>query len=185
MKTIELLLLQTVDNLGIVGDVVNVKPGFARNYLLPHGIAVPPTPEKIQELASRRAEVAAELAQLAQEQKAMVEKLEGYELTIERSCNESGLLYGGVSQHDITLALQAEGFAVEDRHVRIGDQIKRVDSYDIPIVVNKELRTEIKLWVVSDTPLEAEEEEAQPESAPEDSGPKFYVPSEANIESAG
>ncbi|MEO1236232.1 MAG: 50S ribosomal protein L9 [Planctomycetota bacterium] len=159
MKTIELLLLETVDNLGIVGDVVKVRPGFARNYLLPHGIAEAPTPEKIEALAARRKEEAARLELQAKEQRAMVEKLEGFELTLERSANENGVLFGGVSQHEIALALQAEGFAIEDRHVRIGDQIKRLDSYDIPIVINRDLKTEIKLWVVSDQPLESDEDE--------------------------
>ncbi|MEM9881374.1 MAG: 50S ribosomal protein L9 [Planctomycetota bacterium] len=167
MKTIELLLLETVDNLGIVGDVVKVRPGFARNYLLPHGIAVSPSPERVAELAERRKAEAARLAKLAEEQRAMVEKLEGYELTLERSANENGVLFGGVSQHEIAEALQAEGFAIDDRHVRIGDQIKRLDSYDIPVVVNKELKTEIKLWVVSDQPLESDDDE----DTPEDGGP--------------
>ncbi len=183
MKTIELLLLETVDNLGIVGDVVKVKPGFARNYLLPHGIGMPPTEEKIAELASRRAEVAAELAKLAAEQRAMIQKLEGFELTVERSANENGLLYGGVSQHEIALALQAEGFAIEDRHVRIGDQIKRLDSYDIPIVVNKDLKTEIKLWVVSDNPeVQAAAEEKVKDKTEDDGKPRIYVPQEASFD---
>ena len=160
MKTIELLLLDNVENLGIVGDVVNVKPGFARNYLVPHGIAVTPTPEKVQELAARRAEVEAELKKLAAEQRAMVEKLEGYELTLERSANHNGVLFGGVSQHEIAEALRADGYAIEDRHVRIGETIKRLDSYEIPLVINKELKTEIKLWVVSDTPVESQMDEA-------------------------
>ena len=164
MKIIELLLLETVDNLGIVGDVVKVKPGFARNYLLPHGIAVPPTPEKVEELAAKRAEEAARLAKLAEEQRGMIAKLEGFELTVERSANENGLLYGGVSQHEIALALQAEGFAIDDRHVRSGDQIKRLDSYDIPIVVNKDLKTEIKLWVVSDDPSVQADPDAEAEA---------------------
>jgi large subunit ribosomal protein L9 len=159
MKTIELLLLDNVDNLGIIGDVVKVKPGYARNYLLPHGLADAPTPEKVEELAARRAEVQKELELLAKEQQKLIDKLEDYELTIERSANDSGLLYGGVSQHDIAEALVAEGFAIEDRHVRIGEQIKRLDSYDIPIVINKDLKTEIKLWVVSDRPLEDEPQE--------------------------
>ena len=184
MKTIELLLLQTVDNLGIVGDVVKVKPGFARNYLLPHGIAVPPTPEKVEELAARRAEEAARLEKLASEQRAMIEKLDGFELTIERSANETGVLFGGVSQHDITLALQAEGFAVEDRYVRIGDQIKRLDAYDIPVVINKDLKAEIKLWVVSDNPEDqaTEEDEAPAEDTQKDDGPRIFVPKEASID---
>ncbi|MEM6504435.1 MAG: 50S ribosomal protein L9, partial [Planctomycetota bacterium] len=148
---------------GIVGDVVKVKPGYARNYLLPHGLAEAPTEEKIQELAARRAEVEAELKKLRSEQEALIDKLEAVELTLERSANEQGLLFGGVSQHDIAEALQAEGFAVEDRHIRIGEKINRLDTYDIPIQLAKDLKTEIKLWVVSDKPLETEEEAAEGE----------------------
>lgn len=155
-KNIELLLTENVDNLGIVGDIVKVKAGYARNFLLPRGLAQPPTPEKIEELAERRAQIEAELAELAKQQTALIEKLEGYELTLERSANDAGALYGGVSQHDISLALRDEGFEVEDRFVRIGQQIKRLDTYHIPIVISKELKTEIKLWVVSDRPLEPE-----------------------------
>jgi len=163
MKQIELLLLDTVDNLGIVGDVVKVKPGYARNYLVPHGLAEAPTQEKIQELAARRAEVEAEMKKLRGEQEQLIEKLAAVELTLERSANESGLLFGGVSQHDIAEALQAEGFEVEDRHVRIGEKINRLDTYDIPIQLAKDLKCEIKLWVVSDKPMEIEQEPAEGE----------------------
>ncbi len=167
MKQIELLLLETIDNLGIVGDVVKVKPGFARNYLLPHGMAEAPTEEKIKELSARRAEVEAELKKIRSEQEALLEKLSGVELTLERSANESGLLFGGVSQHDISEALKAQGFDVEDRHVRIGEKINRLDTYDIPIQLAKELKCEIKLWVVSDKPLEELEAEAAEAEAAE------------------
>lgn len=168
MKQIELLLLETIDNLGIVGDVVKVKPGYARNYLLPHGLAEAPTEEKIQELSARRAEVEAELKKLRGEQEALIEKLSDVELTLERSANEQGLLFGGVSQHDIAEALQAEGHAVEDRHVRIGEKINRLDTYDIPIQLAKDLKCEIKLWVVSDKPMEEEPEGAEEGESSED-----------------
>jgi len=88
-------------------------------------------------------------------------RLAEYELTLERSTNDQGALYGGVSQHDIAEALRAEGFEVEDRFVRLGEQIKRVDTYHIPIVIHKDLKAEVKLWVVSDRPLEADEDEAE------------------------
>ncbi|MEM9415263.1 MAG: 50S ribosomal protein L9 [Planctomycetota bacterium] len=169
MKTIELLLLDTIENLGIIGDVVKVKPGYARNYLLPHGLADVPSEEKIQELAARRAEVEAELKKLRAEQETMIEKLETYELTLERAANEQGALFGGVTQHDIAEALRAEGYAVEDRHIRIGERINRLDTYTIPVQVAKDLKAEIKLWVVSDKPMEVEEEndEAEGEAADE------------------
>ena len=87
-----------------------------------------------------------------------------------RNANEQGALFGGVSQHDIAEMLRSDGFTIEDRAVRIGEQIKRLDSYEIPIVLGADLKTEIKLWVVSDKSSEeldtelAATEQAQPEA---------------------
>jgi large subunit ribosomal protein L9 len=167
MKTIKLLLTENVDNLGIVGDVVNVKPGYARNFLLPRALATDPTPGNIKRLAERRAKVEAELKLKRQQQEALLARLEGCELTIQRSANDQGVLFGGVSQHDIAEALRAEGYPVEDRAVRIGQQIKRLDSYTVPVVLANDLKTDIKLWVVSDKP--AEELEAEPQASSESS----------------
>lgn len=152
MKQIELLLTQTVDNLGIVGDVVKVRPGYARNFLLPRGMASDPTPGNVKRLAARRAEVEKEMQALRSALEATLEKLKGHEVTMLRSANEQGVLFGGVSQHEIAEALRAEGHHIEDRMVRIGETIKRLDSYTIPIVLASDLRGEIKLWVVSDKP---------------------------------
>lgn len=168
VKLIELLLLDNVANLGIVGDVVKVRPGFARNFLLPRALATTPSKGAIARLAERRAQVESEMKALRSEQEKLIEKLEGHEITLERSANEQGLLYGGVSQHDIAEALREGGFAVEDRFVRIGETIKRLDSYTIPIVIDKELKTEIKIWVVSDKPAEELEAEAEAEGAEAD-----------------
>lgn len=169
MKHVELLLLENVSNLGIVGDVVKVKPGYARNYLLPHGLATTPSEPAIKRLAARRAEVAAEMSRIRTEHEALIEKINGFELTMMRSANEQGVLYGGVSQHDIAQALREEGFElIEDRHVRVGDQIKRLDSYPVPVVIDKELKAEIKLWVVSDKPSEELEPETEGEIVDED-----------------
>jgi large subunit ribosomal protein L9 len=168
MKTIELLLTENVDNLGIVGDVVRVRPGYARNFLLPRALATVPTKGAIARLAERRKQVEAELKLKREQREAVLTKLEGVEITIQRSANEQGILFGGVSQHDIAEALRAEGYDVEDRAVRIGEQIKRLDSYIIPLVLEKDLKTQIKVWVVSDKPaenLETEEEQAEENQA--------------------
>jgi len=164
MKTNKLLLTENVANLGIVGDVVDVKPGYARNYLVPQGLAAPPTPGNIKRLAGRRAEVEKELREQRGAQEAMLVKLEGYEITMLRSANEQGVLFGGVSQRDIAEELRNEKFAVEDRDIRIGDQIKRLDSYEIPVVLAADLKTTIKLWVVSDKPAEDLDTEDQPDA---------------------
>jgi len=83
----------------------------------------------------------------------LAEKLQDHEITIERSANEQGVLFGGVSPHDIADALTAEGLPVAERAIRLGHHIKRLDSYEVPIVLADDLRTTIKLWVVSDKPL--------------------------------
>ena len=178
MKTISLLLTENVDNLGIVGDVVDVRPGYARNFLLPRNLATTPTKGAIKALASRRAEVEKEMKKLRAEREAIFEKLKEHELTMMRSANDQGILYGGVSQHEIAEALRADGFAIDDRAVRIGEQIKRLDSYHIPIALDADLKCEIKLWVVSDKPredLDGEEGEAEaaaPEAAEAEAKPR-------------
>jgi len=177
VNTTKLLLTESVDNLGIVGDVVRVRNGYARNFLLPRGLATNPTEGNIKRLASRRAQVEQELRQHRAAQEQVLEKLKDYELTIQRSANEQGVLFGGVSQRDIADVLRAEGFAVDDRAVRIGEQIKRLDSYEIPVVLTSDLKTHIKLWVVSDKPAEEldakakdkQREESEESDAEEDS----------------
>jgi len=161
-KTVELLLTENVENLGIVGDVVTVRMGYARNYLLPFGMAVQPTDAAKKALADRRAEAEREMAALRADLEKVTELLEGHEITLERSCNDQGHLYGSVSQQDIATALQEAGFPqVKDSHIRIGSAIKRVDSYAIPVQVAPDLKAEIKLWVVADRSLDFEREEME------------------------
>lgn len=168
-KNVKLLLVENVENLGIVGDVVKVKAGYARNYLMPHGLAAQPTPGNMKAVEARRAEVERELRELRQKQEALLARLEGFELTVQRSHNDEGVLYGSVTQHDIVVALHAEGYdLLTERDVRIGAPIKHLDSYQIPIQLASDLKTEIKLWVVSDRPqdkLAAPGQEAQPAEA--------------------
>ncbi len=186
-KTVELLLTENVDNLGIVGDVVQVKAGYARNYLLPMGLATQPTPEAMKAIEARRAEVEHELRQLREQQERLIARLENFEITLQRSANEAGQLYGSVTQHDIAVALQEENFAVTERDVRIGTPIKRLDSYDIPIQIADDLKTAIKLWVVSDRPIEELEGEGEPTAPAEASeappvDEEWAVPSPQEVE---
>ncbi len=171
MKTLKLLLTKNVDNLGIVGDVVTVKPGYARNFLLPRALATEPTESNVKRLATLRAQVQQHMRAERQRLEALLESLETCEITMMRSANNQGVLFGGVSQHDVAEALREQGFAIDDRTVRIGEQIKRLDSYMIPIVLDADLRTQIKLWVVSDKlpeDLEAGEEDASLDTEQDD-----------------
>ncbi|MFG0244051.1 MAG: 50S ribosomal protein L9 [Phycisphaerales bacterium JB054] len=153
-KTVQLLLTDNVDNLGIVGDVVTVRLGFARNYLLPRQLATTPSKEKLAELADRRAEAERQQAALLEHRRSMVSKMEGLELTILRSCNDLGHLYGSVTQQDVANALGEKGFVVKSREVRLPFTIKRIDSFDVLVKFAKDLEANIKLNVEPDRTLE-------------------------------
>ena len=162
-RSIELLLTDNVDNLGIVGDVVQVRSGYARNYLLPRGLGMKPSEEAIRNLAQRRVEAEKEMLRQAERRSEMVEKLEAFEVHLERSCNDQGMLYGSVSQKDVADALVAEGFAVKARDVRLAHTIKRLDTYDVLIKFNAELSATVKVWVLPDRELESDEEREEME----------------------
>jgi len=162
---IELLLNRNVENLGIVGDVVRVKAGFARNYLLPHQIAEHPTPEKIEALKDARAKAQAELAKLRTEREALIGRLEGVTIKLIRSCNDQGVLYGAVSQRDISDQLVADGYGVDTRAVRLSAPIRRVGTYHCVIQFDRELRSEIHIEVLPDRTIEALTQQQAAESA--------------------
>lgn len=160
-KSVKLLLTENVDSLGIVGDVVKVKMGFARNYLLPFGYATTPSDDLIASLAERRAQAEKDVSARRKEREEMISKLDGQELTMDRACNDQGHLYGSVTQQDISSALKEVGFAVSPREVRLPGAIKRVDSYDILVKVESDLEAHVKLWVVADRHIENESEEME------------------------
>jgi large subunit ribosomal protein L9 len=158
-KNIELLLTETVENLGIVGDVVQVKPGHARNFLLPLGIAEVPTPEKIEALKECRASAQADLEALRERRVDTVDKLENIVLKLTRSCNDQGVLYGSVTQRDIADALLEGELEVEERAIRLNQPIRRIGGYSVLIQFEKELRVEIGIEILPDRTLEELEEE--------------------------
>jgi large subunit ribosomal protein L9 len=158
-RSVKLLLTENVDNLGIVGDVVNVRIGYARNYLLPFGYATEPSDELMAQLAEKRAQAEKELAERRAQREDMIGKLNGQELTLVRACNDQGQLYGSVTQQDISAALKELGFAVSPREVRLPTTIKRIDTFDIHIKVDSDLEADIKLWVVADRELELDDED--------------------------
>ncbi len=162
-RTLKLLLIENVDNTGIVGDVVTVRKGFARNFLLPRNLATQPSEERVKELAGKRAEAQKQLAELRKHREALTAKLAGFELTMIRSCNDQGILYGAVVQQDICDELAKAGFAgIKQREVRLGQVIKRVDHYDVHVKFDTDLDAVIKLHVNADRKLDLEKRGDEP-----------------------
>ena len=160
-RQVTLLLNENVESLGIVGDVVNVKPGYARNYLLPFGIAEIPTEERIEELKAARETALAELETLRADRRGIIEALQDMAVALIRSCNDRGILYGSVTQRDISDALTELGHAVDERAVRLANPIRRVGEYPVVIQFEKEMRVEIQIRVEADRSIEDETEEME------------------------
>jgi len=165
-KSLELLLVENVEALGIVGDVVKVRTGYARNYLLPRALAAQPSDDKIKELQGKRADAQRELALQRKHREELIEKLKGIEVTLVSSCNDLGHLYASITQQDIATALGELGHGVKPRDVRIAQVIKRVDDYDVHVKLDSDLDAIIKVHVKPDRELELiKEQEAAPEGA--------------------
>ncbi len=157
-RRLELLLTSNVENLGIVGDIVRVRMGFARNYLLPMGLAEVPTPEKIEALAEKREIALRDYEAKRSEQSSIIDNLEGIVLTLTRSANDQGGLYGSVTQRDIADALIENGFSVDTRAVRLHQAIRRIGEYHVTIQFGSDLRVDVEVMVNPDRPLEDRED---------------------------
>lgn len=169
-KSMKLLLTENVDSLGIVGDVVGVRLGYARNFLLPRGLATAPSDEKIKELAGKRAEAQRMLAELRKQREQMTQKLIGLEIDLVRSCNDQGILYGAITQQDICTALGEKGYTVKPREVRIAHTMKRIDNYDVQVKLDSDLNAMVKIHVKPDRELPRDERHHEPAKA--DAGEK-------------
>ncbi|PHQ80209.1 MAG: 50S ribosomal protein L9 [Phycisphaera sp.] len=158
-KDIQLLLIETVDNLGIVGDVVKVRAGYARNYLLPRGLATTPDESLIASLAEKRKVAEVEQGKLRTERETLVKRLDGIEITMQRACNDLGLLYGSVTQQDISGALSTLGFAVKPREIRLPQVIKRLGQFEVNVKLTSDLEEHVQIHVIADREMAGEERE--------------------------
>jgi large subunit ribosomal protein L9 len=154
----KVLLTQTIERTGIVGEVLDVSDGFARNYLLPKGLAIQPTEGNIKRLEQARKDYESKLKLIRAEKEALLAKLTGIEVTLIRNANDEGHLFGSVSRRDIAEELQKAGHAVQADDVKLDEPIRRVDTFTVPVALASDLRTDIKVWVVR----EKKEGEAAP-----------------------
>jgi large subunit ribosomal protein L9 len=157
----KLLLLEDVEMLGWLGDVVEVKDGYARNYLVPQGLATVPTEVNMQSLAEEKAR-RAELRQLEREQKTqLASSMENVEVVLAAKANELGHLFGSVAEHDIAENLRQQGFPIQDAMVRMsGGHIKELGTHDVTLKIAPDLNIVIRVIVVSqDETIDAVEEQ--------------------------
>src|SRR5438874_13323396 len=150
MAMIKLLLKETVKHVGKVGDVVEVSPGYARNYLIPRDLAVEPTANNVKKIEARRQEIERQERERRDQQAALIKQLEGVEVTLERRANEQGHLFGSVAATDIAKALQAQGYNVNPDDVLLPGKLDRIEKYTVTVSFAEDLKVEIKVWVAPD-----------------------------------
>ena len=145
----EVILLETVQRLGGLGDKVSVKAGYARNFLIPKGIAVAATPKNVVEFEARREELERREAEALAAAGDRAAGLDDVEITVFRKAGESGRLFGSVGPADIALALAESGHEIARHEVRMpdGDTIRQVGEYDVIIHVSAEVDASIRLKV--------------------------------------
>ena len=144
----EIILRQAVDNLGHPGDIVKVSNGFARNYLLPHGIAYEATPgnRKRIEQERQRLEAAEGTRRTAAEE--MAKRLEEVQLSFSARVGEEGKLFGSVTAADIAAQLEAQGIHLERRMIDLHEPIRALGVYRVPVRLHADVKPELKVWVI-------------------------------------
>ncbi|MBE6394174.1 MAG: 50S ribosomal protein L9 [Lentisphaerae bacterium] len=148
MAQVSLILLDDVEKLGLAGDEVHVAPGYARNYLIPQGLAAKATPGTLRLIESRKAMIAERRAQALADAKAAAEKLATVEISIAMQATDDDLLFGSVTSRMVADELNKLGFAVEHSRITIEPAIKTLGGYDVAVKLHAEVSANVKVWVV-------------------------------------
>ncbi len=147
----QLILLQKVVNLGGLGDKVNVKPGYGRNYLIPYGKAVPATADNLAAFEAKRAEYEAKANKVLADAEARKAKLEGVSVTIAANASTEGKLFGSVGPRDIADAFTAAGMALSKSEVVMGEgAIRRTGEFEITVHLHADVETTVKVIVTAE-----------------------------------
>ena len=177
MGYVKVVLLQKVSKLGTIGDVVKVKPGFARNYLLPKKIALRATNENLKYFEDQRAQIEAANEKSRAEAEKVAEKMKNLSVSLIRQASEKGQLYGSVTGRDIANAIGAAGFGVSAGQINLNSPIKMLGIYEVSVELHPEVIISVKLSVAK-----SEEEAKQQISAEKKKGKTKEKPAESAVE---
>jgi large subunit ribosomal protein L9 len=146
----KVVLRQDVEHLGERGQVVNVAPGYARNFLLPKGLAMEATPGNLRTLELQRKVWVAREGKELEEAKAYAARLGAVELTITKKAGESETLYGSVTNSELAEMLAAKGFEVDRRRILLDEPIKTLGEFTVPVKLHRQVTARVKLQVVAE-----------------------------------
>ncbi|WP_287604366.1 50S ribosomal protein L9 [Thiothrix sp.] len=144
----EIILLKKVENLGTLGNVVNVRPGYARNFLIPQGKAKMATKTNIAEFEARRAELEAEAGEILAAAQTRKAQLDGMVITIQAKAGNEGKLFGSVSNHEIAEAINAAGVTLERREIRMPEgALRHLGEFEVGVHLHSEVDATVKVVI--------------------------------------
>ncbi|MDJ0523068.1 MAG: 50S ribosomal protein L9 [Planctomycetota bacterium] len=145
----EVLLRRNIEGVGEVGEIVKVKNGYARNFLLPQGFAAVVSSESLRRVAQDRKAEDVRQARLAEERAEIAERLANVKLTIEARAGEDGHLYGSVGPRQVLAAFYEEGYKFVERHLRF-ETVRELGQYEATVILGADKQVDVPVWVVQD-----------------------------------
>ena len=188
MATTNVLLREDVDNLGVRGEIVRVKAGYARNYLLPRKLAVQATAGNVKQIEGERKALLKREAHDRATAEAQAEQLRTLSLIFERKVGEHGILYGSVTSMDIAEALRAKGYEVDRRRIQLREPIKETGDFTVNMRLHRDVTVELPVKVTAEGGATTEATAAAPaqaEAAPTEAADTTATEPTANAASTG
>ncbi len=147
--TVQVILQHDVDNVGKSGELVKVRPGFARNYLIPRSLAVPATTTAVKRIEHEKAVAVAKGEKMKKEARDLATKLNGLEIKLARAVGEDEKLFGSVTAKEIEAAVKAKGFVIDRKKLGLPEPIKHLGTFEIPLKLMTDVTATIKVEVVA------------------------------------
>ncbi len=145
-----IILTEDVAHRGSAGDMLKVKDGYARNYLIPKGMAILATTENVKQLEHQKRQIQSKLNKLKKESEGIAQQLESISCTIARAAGEEDKLFGSVTSADIYTSLKNEGIDVDKKKILLDEPIKSLGIFTVPIKIHSDVTANLKVWVVKE-----------------------------------
>jgi large subunit ribosomal protein L9 len=176
---IPVILARDVPNLGHVGELVNVRPGFARNWLVPQGLALPASPKRVAQFEHQKKLVEHKRRLLRGESEKRAQELSKVQVTLSAKVGDQGKIFGSITSRDVARALSQAGHPIHHKDVKIGEPIKAIGLHTVDVRLEADVSTQVKVLVVAEvetTPAPAAEEEAAAEAPAAEAAPATAEP---------
>jgi len=147
----QVILRERLENLGNTGEIVDVKPGYARNYLIPQGLAYEATAANVRQIEREKAQREKKEAETLTSARAFAAKLDGVSLTFNARAGQEGKLFGSITNGDIADKLAEMGLEVDRRQIELEEPIKALGVFTVPIRLHSQVHPEIKVWVIQES----------------------------------